>query len=320
MSDSQKRNIRVAAVQLESRNGFLQGNLDNATPLIKQAAEKGAEIILLPEFLPTGFIFTEKIWDSAEPKYGLTVAWLKKCSKEFGVHLGTSFLEAEGTDFFNTFVLTDPSGNEAGRVRKQTAAGPEARFFKGDRGSHVIETGLGKIGVGICYDNHLAYIPSIMQSESVDLLLMPHSAPTPLFYVKPQEVIDTYIDSLKQLSVMHSSKLGIPTVLANKCGPWQSPMPFAPYQDSSFPGLSSIADSDGSLIERLGNEEGIIVADVVIDPSRKNPKHYKTYGRWASNEGPLYRDAIVIAEAHGKLLYKLNPRRKKRALEVSASV
>jgi predicted amidohydrolase len=67
-------------------------------------------------------------------------------------------LEDYEEGFFNTFVLTAPTGEEAGRVRKQFPAIWEAYFFKGDLGSHVIETALGKIGVGICFDSHLAAI------------------------------------------------------------------------------------------------------------------------------------------------------------------
>ena len=63
------------------------------------------------------------------------------------IWLGASFLEASGADFYDTFVLTAPSGNEAGRVRKQIPAGPEAYFFRGEIGSHVISTPIGKIGV-----------------------------------------------------------------------------------------------------------------------------------------------------------------------------
>ena len=62
--------------------------------------------------------------------------------------MGTSFLEAEGDDFYNTFVLVGPTGREAGRVRKQTPAMYEPWFFRGQPGSHVIETGWAGSGSG----------------------------------------------------------------------------------------------------------------------------------------------------------------------------
>ena len=164
---------------MESKNGQVEANLKKARHLIDQAAQKGAKLIALPEFMPTGYTFTKTIWDAGEPKDGPTVKWLKDNSKKLGVYLGTSYLEAEGDNFFNTFVMTNPDGSEVGRVRKQTPAIFEAFFTKGDLNPHVFDTEIGKVGVGVCYENQFSFIPKIMQQQSVDLLLMPHSAPTP---------------------------------------------------------------------------------------------------------------------------------------------
>ena len=119
MTNRERRTIRVAAIQIESKNGCLEANLQHAIRFIDLAAQKEAKLILLPEFMPTGYIWNASVWDSAEPKEGPTVNWLRENSKRLGVWLGTSFLEAEEEDFFNTFVLTTPDGKEAGRVRKQ---------------------------------------------------------------------------------------------------------------------------------------------------------------------------------------------------------
>ncbi|HEY6306055.1 MAG TPA: nitrilase-related carbon-nitrogen hydrolase, partial [Candidatus Angelobacter sp.] len=74
-------------------------------------------------------------------------------SRRLHVWLGTSFLEADGADFYDTFVLTTPEGEEAGRVRKQVPAEVEGYFFRGDVGSHVLKTAIGRIGVGICAES-----------------------------------------------------------------------------------------------------------------------------------------------------------------------
>ena len=84
MIEGKVTNVRVAAVQMESKNGLVQTNLEHATHLIEQAAQKGARIILLPEFMPTGYILSAEIWNAAEPKEGATVKWLKKNSKRLG--------------------------------------------------------------------------------------------------------------------------------------------------------------------------------------------------------------------------------------------
>lgn len=322
MSNEKGRTIRVAAVQMESKNGLIDDNLKHATPLIDRAAQEGAKLIVLPEFMPTGYIFTTDIWEGAEPREGSTVKWLRENSTRLGVWLGTSFLEADGEDFFNTFVLATPDGKEAGRVRKQTPAAYEACFFRGETGPHVIDSELGKIGVGICYENYLSYIPQIMYQQAVDLLLMPLSAPTPMqsFFFRHRQ-IEYYNNIIREVARRMARLLGVPVVMVNKCGQWRSPMPGIPFwkQDSSFPGLSTIVDSDGTVKAQLGDEEAVIVEDVTLDMSRKTHEPPQCCGRWAW-EGHWLRNSLRLIEAYGKLSYSLSSERKKRARRISSAV
>jgi N-carbamoylputrescine amidase len=213
MTKQQIRTVRVAAVQMESKNGRIEANLAHASGFVEEAVGRGARLILLPEFMPTGYVYTTAIWEGAETKKGPTVVWLREKSKRLGVWMGTSFLEAEGEHFFNTFVLTRPDGEEAGRVRKQTSALFEAFFVKGDAGSHVIDSEFGKVGVGICYENQLAYLAAMMHEHSVDLLLMPHSAPTPTpSILVSRKSAEAFNRGLKELAPHYARVLGVPTV------------------------------------------------------------------------------------------------------------
>jgi N-carbamoylputrescine amidase len=309
MPRGKSQKVRVAAVQMESKNGLVRDNLEHATPLVERAAQQGAALILLPEFMPCGYIFTTAIWDGAEPKKGLTVQWLCATSKRLGIYLGTSFLEADGEDFFNTFVLAAPDGQEAGRVRKQTPAAFEAFFTKGGPGPHVIDTGLGKIGVGICYENQLSYLPQMVCSQTIDLMLMPHSYPK----------IGQMVFSLRELAPSYARLFGVPAIVCNKSGPFRTGYPGVPFYraNSSFPGLSTIADSDGTIKAQVGDEEGVIVEEVTFDPERKIQKPPQCYGRWAL-KGPWFRGSVVVVEAIGRLWYTLSLERKRKARLISS--
>jgi N-carbamoylputrescine amidase len=318
--EKKARILRVAAVQMESRNGLIEANLEYAADLVEQAVEKGAKLVLLPEFMPTGYMMTRAIWDAAEPKEGSTVRWLKENSKRLDVWLGTSFLEADGDDFFNTFVMTTPDGEEAGRVRKQTPAVFEAYFTRGDTGPHVIDTEFGRMGVGICYENQLCYLPQMMYRQSVDMMLMPHSAPTPMQNpLCSREYVDFYDSVLRECAQRTARLLGVPAIMVNKCGPWQTPLP-GPFtaQDSSFPGLSAIADSDRTVKAQLGDREGVIVEDVMLDPSRKAQAPPQCWGRWAI-EVPWQARVFRAVEAFGRLSYTFSSERSKRAREISSA-
>ncbi len=315
------KSLRVAAVQMESENGMIQRNLQRATRLVEKAAGRGARLIVLPEFMPTGYIFAKEMWDAGEPAQGPTVRWLKENSRRLGVWLGTSFLEAEGSDFFNTFVLTNPKGAEDGRVRKQTPALAEAFFFRGFPNRHIIDTELGRIGVGICYENLLAYTPRLMRDQDVDLIIMPHSAPSPTPSVLfPRRQVRRYNQNLKNLAAYYSGMLGVPVVLVNKVGRWRSPLPLLPFlpQESSFPGLSTIADSNGEVRAQIGEEEGVIVEEVSLDPRRKTRYCPPPYGRWSMKVG-WAMNQFVLVEAVGGLFYRISVERRRKAKIIASS-
>ncbi len=231
-------------------------------------------------------------------------------------------MEAEGVHFFNTFFLTTPRGEIAGTVRKQTPAAFEAFFTTGEKNDHFIDTDIGKIGVGICYENQLSFIPILMHKYSVDFMLMPHSAPTPM----PVPVLSTeknsviFDDVLKNLAQNYAQLLGIPVILSNKCGKWETELPsifrVAGKQKTLFPGLSSVADSDGTLKGQLGKNEGILVCDVVLDSALKKAGLLKCYGRRSFKK--TWKDVMWLMYAKfGKKSYDKNNARVKKARMIS---
>ena len=155
--------------------------------------------------------------------------------------------------------------------------------------------------------------------QSIDLLLMPHSAPapepSPLF---PQKSIDRLNQNLKSLAVYYAKLLGVPAVMINKWGPWESPTPGMPflYQRSCFVGYTSIADSDGRLKSQLGNEEGILVEDITLDPEKKTNASPSCRGRWSQQE-PWHKNIFMLIETMGAIWYKMSRERRRRAREIS---
>lgn len=111
---------------------------------IKQAADQGAELILLPELLPYGYGINDSVWEGAEPMDGPSVSWLREQAKKYNAYIGFTFLETDGKDFYNTFVLADPTAAIAGQVRKSPAPAVESYFYREGSGSHVIETNIGR--------------------------------------------------------------------------------------------------------------------------------------------------------------------------------
>jgi N-carbamoylputrescine amidase len=314
------KSIKLAAVQIECEVGRTKENLARATHLIEQAANHDPNVILLPELTPGGYVLTEEIWSTAEPFNGQSVAWLRRTAHRLGTYLGMSFLEAEGRDFYNSFVFATPDGEIAGRVRKNPPASAEAYFFRRGDDRHFIDTELGRIGVSICYENLIYERITELYQASVDFVLQPMSAATPaaIFPIRHKDTVACE-RMVQGIAAHHARTLGVPVAMANKCGPLVTPLPsIMPTQHTRFAGFSAVADSDGAVKSQLIREEGVAVAEVVLDPSRKRKSPpRRAYGRWALPV-PWFSNLFPIAEKLGERSYARSSARVAQALAVTS--
>jgi N-carbamoylputrescine amidase len=129
--------MTVSALQLTSKVGCPDENHRHAAPFIEDAAKRGAQLVILPEMYSSGYLATARIWEVAETRTGPTSRWLTETSKKLGIYLGTGFVETDGEDFFNSYMLSGPSGAIIGVTRKKYA---EAFAFRSGAGPFVFET------------------------------------------------------------------------------------------------------------------------------------------------------------------------------------
>lgn len=309
----------VAAVQMICQDGQVPANLEHASELTMKAVQDGAQLVLFPEFMSQGYRLTPDLWDSAEPFHGTTVNWLCESARKYNIYIGSSFLEAKNGHFLNTFALAEPSGNIAGAVRKRHPSLWEAYFFRGSCGPQFIETEIGRIGVGICFDNHTFDVASAIASSQIDLMLMPHSYCTPTIPTKTisQADIERLNDLPRRVGHLYNNWFGVPVVMCNKSGPWNSPVPntiLGIPHDFRFSGRSLIIDSDGSVCVELGEEESTGVSRITLEPDFKKMSVVPKYSRYIY-PGPVGREIIRLMEWHGSLSYNYSKLRKQKAKE-----
>lgn len=295
--------------------GAVSANLNRAEKFAADAAAQGAKLVLLPELMPSGYLTTEEIWNYAQTIDGPVVKWSQHTAARLGVYLGFSFLEVEQDDFYNAFVLIGPTGECLGRVRKNPPASIEAYFFRGGADRHVIETAIGRIGVGICYENLLYDHMCLLHSEKVDLVLSPAAAG------RPKAILPGDVDRFERMLVrgraVIAKTLAVPVVLANRAGPLETDLPGPlPYLKSSFPGLSSIVDFDGTVKACLRDEEGFIVADVTLNAGAHPMEKPEKYGRMWAIPVPWYAFLWPMTQRMGEKRYASNPRRRMQALSL----
>ena len=313
-SRSDLRRLRVAAIQVPSRLGAIEENLARAERMAVDAAAQGAALILFHELMPSGYAWDTRAWMGAEPSNGATSRWLAAIAQRLGAWVGTSFLEAADGDFWNTFVLVSPYGQEAGRVRKEFPAMFEARTFRGDPGSHVIETSLGRIGVGICFDAHTASVARRFAAADVELVLAPHCycVPARTSRTVSAKDIERLRSNIAGLAPLLAGALGVPVITTNRVGPWDADRG-SPYV---FVGQATIADSSGAVAARLGDAEGIAIGDVTLDPARRTRTPPRAYSRWVY-PGPPGRELLRLVEWWAGRQYRRDPDRRRMATTAS---
>ena len=315
------KQIVVAAAQITCQEGAVQENLVHATALAAEAHALGAQLLLFPEFMPQGYLLTPALWDAAEPFDGPTTCWLRATARRLSLYVGTSFLEVRNGDFLNTFALAEPAGAIIGAVRKRNPSLWEAYFFKGERGAPYLDTDLGRIGVGICFDNHTHEVASAVAAANIDLMLMPHSYCTPTVPTKLTSQAD--IDRLNGLpgrvARLYNGWFGVPVVMCNKSGAWDSPVPdhtLGVPNGFRFSGRSLILDADGNMRGELGDEEAVLVGVVTLDPTLKRQGRPPKYSRYIY-PGSAGREIIRLMEWRGQMSYAFSQTRKSKALRSS---
>ncbi len=314
--------LAVATVQVACKLGDREGNLAKAQKYVEQAAQKNAKLVLLPEMMPGGYTLNEEIWETAEPFDGPSTQWMRELSKRLKLYLGTSFLEAEGENFYNTFVLAGPEGEIVARVRKCPPASFEAYFFTKGTDPHWFDTPIGRIGVGICFENALYERYAELHQAGIDLFLRPFSGASfeAKFPVRQRDA-DILNAALRDGTAETAKLMGIPVVMSNKVGRLVSTLPAGfPPQDIEFPGFSAIADSDGALLGQLGpGEEGVVVGTVHLMPERKKKELApRKFGRWTAKM-PWWAFIWVLTQKMGERAYARSEVRKSKALAASST-
>ena len=137
--------------------GCKEENVAKTLEMIREAAQKGANLITLPELCNTGYMFNsrQEVYDCAElvPGGPTCTAW-EEIAKELNVYLvaGITEVDADGVRCFNTAVLIGPNGY-IGKHRKLHLWYDDKIFFEpGDLGYQVFQTPIGRIGMLICFD------------------------------------------------------------------------------------------------------------------------------------------------------------------------
>lgn len=182
------RAVTVAAVQLAPSHGPLTAgsiaaNCAHAVDLVRACvASTGAELVVLPESVTTGFtpgVDVDTLWELVSELPGAVLDPFTSVASELGIHLvaGTYERGPSRGIVHNAAVVIGPSGDVLGVYRKTHPFGGE----RADRGGWVtpgedicvVETPLGRIGLIICFDGDYPELSRITAIKGAEIICRP---------------------------------------------------------------------------------------------------------------------------------------------------
>ena len=269
------RKVKVAAIQM-SCSKDRNVNLEKAEKFVRNAAKKGAKIILLPELFETPYFCQEKNYDyynlATSIEENPAIQKFTQIAKELNVVLPISFYESAGNTTFNSIVIIDADGKNLGLYRKTHI--PDDHFYQekfyftpGDTGFKVFKTAYGNIGVGICWDQWFPEAARCMALLGAEMLFYPTA-------IGSEPILDC--DSMphwRRCMQGHAASNIMPVIAANRIG-LEKVLPNEANcsQESSlnFYGSSFIANETGEIVESADREsETILISEFDLDEIRQ---------------------------------------------------
>ncbi len=259
------RIVTVAATQMAC-SWDIPGNIARAEKLVREAAAKGAQIVLIQELFEAPYFCQDQMaefFNLAKPLEGNPlVGHFSRLAAELGVVIPVSFFEKAGPAFFNSVAIIDADSAVLGLYRKSHIPdGPgytEKYYFSpGDTGFKVWQTRYAKIGVGICWDQWFPEAARSMALQGAELLFYPTAIGS-----EPQ---DPTIDSAahwQRVMQGHAAANLMPVIASNRIGT----EPGRKGTELTFYGSSFIADQTGSKVAEAGRtEEAVLTARFDLD-------------------------------------------------------
>lgn len=260
---------KIAVVQL-NLNDNAENNLKKCLAWVKDAANKGAEVISLPELYSSHyFCQSENVanFELAEPLYSTSFIAFSALAKELGVVIIVPFFEKRMAGVYhNSAYIIDTDGSEAGLYRKMHIP-DDPHFYEkfyftpGDIGFKTFPTQKGKIGTLICWDQWFPEAARLTALQGAEVLFYP----TAIGW-HPNEKEQYGVNQHGAwMNVMkgHAVANGVYVAAANRIGLEQ----YLPDTAGIlFWGSSFIAGPQGEILAQASHDkEEILIAEVDLD-------------------------------------------------------
>jgi N-carbamoylputrescine amidase len=242
-------NVTVAVTQTAC-DWDSEGNVARAEALVREAAARGAQVVLLQELFATPYFCKDKLAEHFQLAHCVDghplLARMQALAAELKVVLPISFFERSNQSFFNSLAMIDADGTQLGIYRKAHIPddpGYQEKFYfsPGDTGFQVWTTAYGRLGAAICWDQWFPEAARIMVLKGADMLLYPTAIGS-----EPENPALNSREHWQRTMQGHAAANMVPVAAANRIGTEQGRSFGMTFYGSSF-----IADQTGAIIAEL---------------------------------------------------------------------
>ena len=275
-----ERNVQVGIVQM-SCSKHPEENLVKTIVKIREAAEKGAQIVCLQELFRSLYFCDVEDYNNfklAEVIPGPSTEALSQVAKELGVVIIASLFEkrTEGM-YHNTTAVLDADGKYLGKYRKMHIPDDPGYYEKfyftpGDMGYKVFDTKFAKIGVLICWDQWYPEAARITALKGAEMLFYPTAIGW--HYSQTENTNSEQYQAWQTIQRSHSVANGIPVISVNRIGK---------EAEMNFWGGSFITNSFGRILFQASHTDETVHVESL---SMTNSNEYRTH--W-----PFLRDRRI---------------------------
>jgi N-carbamoylputrescine amidase len=283
------REVTVAATQMAC-SWDADANVATAMELVREAASRGANVVLIQELFETPYFPAEEreeYFALARPVAGHpTIAKMSALARELEVVLPVSVFERAGNAYFNSLAIVDADGSVLGVYRKShipDGPGYEEKYYfsPGDTGFRVWKTRYGNIGAAICWDQWFPECARAMALQDAEILLYPTAI--------GDEPLPHSVDSRgpwQRVMQGHAAANALPVVASNRIGTEES------ASKLTFYGSSFITDASGEKVaEAPVDEQAVLTATFDLDALRASRA---SWGLFRDRRTDLYRRLLTL--------------------------
>ncbi len=286
--------VSVACTQMHC-SWELEANIARAEALVHQAADAGAQIILLQELFETPYFCIDeqnKHFDLAHPiDEQPTIQRMQKIARERELVLPVSFFERAGPAHYNAVAIVDADGSIAGHYRKShipdfPAYEEKFYFSPGDTGFQAVDTRYARIGVGICWDQWFPEAARAMVLKGAEILFYPTAIGS--------EIETPDLDSKDHWQMVmrgHAAANIVPVIASNRIGAESSNAVEMEFYGSSF-----ITDHTGAIAKSADRTtECVLTATIDLEEVRR---YRRSWGVFRDRRPDLYGSLLTLDGQH----------------------